>query len=95
MKKEKKTQTLFPGKFFPFAAIRVYLSKRKRLVIRRSSSGRFCGNCIELSAAAADKPAKNYLVSTAKVVAAAIRYLYGKGKKVISSAVWLMGRPES
>lgn len=35
--------------------------------------------------AAADKPAKNYLVSTAKIVAAAVRYLYEEGEKVISS----------
>lgn len=43
--------------------------------------------CNELPAAA-DKPAKNYLVSTAKIVAAAVMYL---GGGVISSAVWDMG----
>lgn len=45
--------------------------------------------CNELPAAV-DKPAKNYLVSTAKIVAAAVMYLYGRGG-VISSAVWDMG----
>lgn len=41
--------------------------------------------CIELPAAA-DKPAKNYLLSTAKIVAAASGICMGRGKKVISSA---------
>lgn len=36
--------------------------------------------CIELPDAA-DKPAKSYLVSTAKIVAAAVTYLYEEGDK--------------
>lgn len=39
--------------------------------------------CIELPDAA-DKPAKSYLVSTAKIVAAAVTYLYVEGDKEIN-----------
>lgn len=51
--------------------------------------------CIEFPAVA-DKPAKNYLVSTAKIVAAAVTYLYGGGKSLaVQYRIWvdLRARP--
>ena len=52
---------------------------------------------IELPAAA-DKPAKNYLVSTAKIVAAAVTYLYEEGKKkslAVLHRIWVDLRASS